>query len=182
MTDEEREMDISLADVEQENRLLKARIKRLMAETQVSNFERTATWLKACGKEPSAENMSLQVGCMVEEFCELLSCLRTDSEGYAKLLDRTRLDLEWFASKLKRRDQAIYIPHHLRIDALDALCDIEVTVNGVAYLASMDKPGADRAVLDSNDAKLVDGKPVILEGGKIGKPQGWTAPDLRGFV
>jgi hypothetical protein len=31
-------------------------------------------------------------------------------------------------------------------------------------------------------AKLVDGKPVILEGGKIGKPAGWTAPDLRGFV
>ena len=64
----------------------------------------------------------------------------------------------------------------------DALCDIEVTANGVAYLAEMDKPGADRAVLDSNDAKLVDGKPVILEGGKIGKPAGWTAPDLRGFV
>jgi hypothetical protein len=46
----------------------------------------------------------------------------------------------------------------------------------------MDKPGADRAVLDSNNAKLVDGKPVILEGGKIGKPPGWKAPDLRGFV
>lgn len=154
----------------------------LLEANQASNFKRTAAWLKACGKEPSAENMSVQVGCMIEEFCELLSCLRTDSEGYGKLLDRTRLDLEWFASKLKRRDQAIYIPHHLRTDALDALCDIEVTANGVAYLAEMDKPGADRAVLDSNDAKLVDGKPVILEGGKIGKPAGWTAPDLRGFV
>ena len=154
----------------------------LLEEIQTSNFKRTAAWLKACGKEPSAENTSVQVGCMIEEFCELLSCLRTDSEGYGKLLDRTRLDLEWFASKLKRRDQAIYIPHHLRTDALDALCDIEVTANGVAYLAEMDKPGADRAVLDSNDAKLVDGKPVILEGGKIGKPAGWTAPDLRGFV
>jgi len=154
----------------------------LLEEIQTSNFKRTAAWLKACGKEPSAENMSVQVGCMIEEFCELLSCLRTDSEGYGKLMDRTRLDLEWFASKLKRRDQEIYIPHHLRTDALDALCDIEVTANGVAYLAEMDKPGADRAVLDSNDAKLVDGKPVILEGGKIGKPAGWTAPDLRGFV
>ena len=154
----------------------------LLEANQASNFKRTAAWLKACGKEPGAENMSVQVGCMIEEFCELLSCLRTDSEGYGKLMDRTRLDLEWFASKLKRRDQAIYIPIHLRTDALDALCDIEVTANGVAYLAEMDKPGADRAVLDSNDAKLVDGKPVILEGGKIGKPAGWTAPDLRGFV
>lgn len=154
----------------------------LLEADQASNFKRTAAWLKACGKEPSAENMSVQVGCMIEEFCELLSCLRTDYEGYAKSLDRMRLDLEWFASKLKRRYQEIYIPHHLRTDALDALCDIEVAANGVAYLAEMDKPGADCAVLDSNDAKLVDGKPVILEGGKIGKPAGWTAPDLRGFV
>lgn len=182
MTEDEQNLDMLVAELERENRLLRARNERLMAEAAATNFERTADWLKACGKEPSAENVSVQVGCMVEEFCELLSCLRTDSEGYAKLLDRTRADLEWFASKLKRRDQAIYIPHHLRTDALDALCDIEVTANGVAYLAKMDKPGADKAVLASNDAKLVDGKPVILEGGKIGKPEGWTAPDLRGFV
>jgi hypothetical protein len=182
MNEEERELDIALAEAEQENRLLRARNERLMAEAEVSNFYRTAYWLKACGKEPSAENTSVQVGCMIEEFCELLSCLRTDSEGYAKLLDRTRLDLEWFASKLKRRDQAIYIPHHLRTDVLDALCDIEVTANGVAYLAKMDKPGADRAVLDSNDDKLENGKPVILPGGKIGKRQGWKAPNLLTFV
>jgi len=37
-------------------------------------------------------------------------------------------------------------------------------------------------VLDSNDAKLVDGKPVILPGGKIGKPEGWKAPNLSMFV
>lgn len=147
-----------------------------------TNFERTKAWLAACGKEPTPENLSVQVGCHIEEFCELLACLRTDSEGYAKLLDRTRLDMEWFASKLKRREQAVYIPTHMRTDALDALCDAEVTGNGVAYLAGFDKPNADQAVLASNDAKLVDGKPVILEGGKIGKPEGWKAPNLRPFV
>lgn len=146
------------------------------------NYQRTADWLKACGKEPSPENMSVQVGCMIEEFCEFIGTLRTDSEGYAKLMDRTRLDLEWFGSKLKRQDQFVYIPPHLRPDALDALCDTEVTVNGVAYLAGFDKPAADEAVLTSNEAKLVDGKPVILPGGKIGKPEGWKAPELRSFV
>ena len=148
----------------------------------MNNFERTANWLAACYKEPNAENLNVQIGCQIEEFCEFLKTLRTDSEGYAKLLDRTRLDLEWFASKLKRREQWVYIPIHLRTDALDALCDIEVTGNGVAYLAGMDKPGADVAVLASNDAKLVDGQPVILPGGKIGKPDNWESPDLRGFV
>lgn len=148
----------------------------------MTNYQRTADWLKACGKEPSPENLSLQIGCHIEEFCELLSVLRIESEGYAKLIERTRTDLEWFASKLKRREQQVYIPIHLRADALDALCDAEVTGNGVAYLAGFDKPQADLAVLASNDAKLVDGKPVILEGGKIGKPEGWKPPDLRGFI
>lgn len=148
----------------------------------MTNYQRTAAWLKTCGKEPSPENLSTQVGVQIEEFCELLACLRTDSEGYAKLLDRTRLDLTWFASKLKRGEQSVYIPVHLRVDALDALCDSEVTGNGVAYLAGFDKDAADLAVLDSNDSKLEDGVAVILEGGKIGKGKNYKPPNLRGFV
>lgn len=148
----------------------------------MSNYQRTADWLKACGKEPNVEGLSVQVGCHIEEFVEFMRSLRTDSDGYAQLIDRTCTDLEWFAGKLKRREQFVYIPPHLREDALDALCDLEVTGNGVAYMAGFRKEEADQAVLDSNDAKLVDGKPVILEGGKIGKPQGWQAPDIGGFV
>jgi predicted HAD superfamily Cof-like phosphohydrolase len=148
----------------------------------MSNYARTAAWLAACGKHPNLDNASVQIGCHIEELCEFLRTLRTSSEGYAKLLERTCDDLEWFAGKLKRTEQVAYIPLHLRADALDALCDTEVTGNGVAYMLGMDKPRADRAVLDSNDAKLVDGKPVILQGGKIGKPAGWVAPDLSRFV
>lgn len=147
-----------------------------------TNFQRTKAWLEACGKEPSPENVSLQIGCQIEEFCEFLATLRTDSEGYAKLLERTRTDLDWFAGKLKRREQSVYIPTHLRVDALDALCDIEVTGNGVAFFAGFDKDAADQAVIDSNDSKLEDGKAVILEGGKIGKGRHYRAPNLRGFV
>jgi|GEM_PF-724240 len=157
-------------------------VHALREHKHLTNYQRTAAWLAACGKEPSQENLSLQLGCHIEEFCELLSVLRTDSEGYAKLLDRTRLDLEWFASKLKRAEQQVYIPTHLRADALDALCDTDVTGNGVAYLAGFKKTEADQAVLASNEAKLIDGKPVILPGGKIGKPEGWKPPELRQFV
>lgn len=148
----------------------------------MTNYDRAAAWLAACGKAPSPENVSLQIGCHIEEFCEFIRTLRTDSDGYAKLLARTCDDLEWFASKLKRGEQMVHIPIHLREAALDALCDSEVTGNGVAYLAGMQKDRADEAVLAANAAKLVDGKPVILPGGKIGKPEGWTAPDLAGFV
>lgn len=148
----------------------------------MTNYQRTANWLKSCGKEPSIDNLSVQIGVHLEEFCELLACLRSDSEGYGKLLERTRTDLEWFAGKLKRREQFVYIPIHLRTDALDALCDSEVTGNGVAYLAQFDKDAADQEVLASNESKLEDGKPVILEGGKIGKGKNYKEPNLRGFV
>jgi predicted HAD superfamily Cof-like phosphohydrolase len=147
-----------------------------------TNYQRTKDWLTACGKTPSPEAASVQIGCHIEEFCEFLDTLRTDKEGYAKLIDRCKADLEWFARKLKCGDSVAYIPPHLREQCLDALCDTEVTGNGVAYLLGMNKPEADAAVLDSNDAKLIDGKPVILAGGKIGKPEGWQAPDLSRYV
>lgn len=148
----------------------------------MTNYQRTKAWLEACGKEPSPENVSLQIGCQLEEICEFLRTIRSDSEGYGKLLERTTTDLDWFAGKLKRGEQQVYIPIHLRTDALDALCDIEVTGNGVAFFAGFDKDAADQAVIDSNDSKLEDGKAVILPGGKIGKGKDYKAPDLRGFV
>jgi predicted HAD superfamily Cof-like phosphohydrolase len=148
----------------------------------ITNFQRTASWLHACGKGKTVDNLSVQIGCDIEEYCEFLRTLAVEKEGYQKLINRTCDDLEWFASKLKRKDLIARIPVDKREDALDALCDREVTGNGVAYLADFDKEEADEAVLASNDAKLVDGKPVLLEGGKIGKPPGWTAPNLKHFV
>lgn len=147
-----------------------------------SNYQHTADWLAACGKQPSADNLSVQIGCDLEETAELLRCLRVNKEGWTRLLERLVIDLESLGAELKRRELVAHFPNHLREDVLDALCDREVTGNGVAYLAGLNKPGADEAVLASNDAKLVDGKPVILPGGKIGKPDGWKPPDLRRFV
>ncbi|MEY4952370.1 MAG: Stenotrophomonas phage Pokken [Pseudomonadota bacterium] len=148
----------------------------------MTNFERTALWLSACGKTPGVENTSVQIGCHLEELIEFLRCLRLDSDGGQLIIDRTVVDIEWLAGKLKRRAYTAHIPNHLRAEALDALCDAEVTGNGVAYLAGMDKLSADLLVLAANDAKLVDGRPVLLEGGKIGKPEGWKAPDLSSLV
>jgi len=148
----------------------------------MTNHQRTARWLAACGKTPSVGDVSTQIGCDLEEFSEYLRCLRVDSDGWQRVLERATVDLQDLATEIKKGKRIAHIPNHLRIDALDALCDREVTGNGVAFLAGMDKDGADKAVLDSNDSKLVDGKPVILPGGKIGKPTGWTPPSLAPFV
>jgi predicted HAD superfamily Cof-like phosphohydrolase len=182
MNDNEREMDLALAEAEQENRLLRARNERLMAEAQATNFQRTAAWLQACGKVPGPAALSVQIGCHIEEFIEFLMCLDFDSAKDLENLESCVADMLHVAAGLKKGLLMASINPSDRIEALDAICDSEVTGNGVAYLAGFDKRGADMAVLASNDAKLVDGKPVILPGGKIGKPDGWKAPNLSGFV
>lgn len=147
----------------------------------MNNYQRTAAWLHACGKEQTPHNLSIQIGCHMEEFVEFLDAIHinigTDTKASVMLaLTDLAKGLKaggiWYAT----------IPLGRRVDALDALCDMEVTGNGIAYLADMEKDAADQAVIASNEAKLVDGKPVILPGGKIGKPEGWTPPNLTHYV
>lgn len=150
----------------------------------MSNFRRTADWLNACGKQPGGGALGVQIGCHIEEFVEFLDQLTIQDDNSLnvhRVAVASEL-LESVANALKSGNELVWIAPWDCERALDALCDMEVTGNGVAYLAGFDKEGADAAVLNSNDAKLVDGKPVLKEGGKIGKPPGWVAPDLSPFV
>lgn len=149
-----------------------------------TNFHRTAAWLHACGKRKGDPwNASTQIFCMLEEISELIETFRVNQDGWEKVRARIATDVKDMADAGKVGKIIAHIPSHRRVDALDALCDVEVTMNGVAYLANMDKESADIAVLESNDSKLnEDGTAVILEGGKIGKAPGYRPPDLKPFV
>lgn len=153
-----------------------------LQQQHLNNFMRTAQWLAACGKKQSAQTASLQIGCDMEEQAEFLELLDLDDNTMRDMLTAAIYNLKVVANSLKKGTATACIADSNRVHALDALCDREVTGNGVAFLLGFNKPAADEAVLASNDAKLVDGKPVILEGGKIGKPEGWVAPDLTSFV
>ena len=140
------------------------------------NFLRTAHWLAACGKEQNEANLSVQVGVHIEEMMEFVEQLDDVLPAYqeaALTLVDLALDYKKDGKIAKFKGEA---------KALDALCDTEVTGNGVAYFAGWNKLLADQRVLAANDAKLVDGKPVILAGGKIGKPEGWVPADLSDCV
>lgn len=146
-----------------------------------SNFRRTADWLAACGKEPSPEALSLQIACHLEEMAEFIETIRCTNENIEDWLYRAVRSLEE-ASNYVKSQPSVKLKINRDENALDALCDMEVTGNGVAYLAGWNKEGADQAVLASNKAKLLEGKPVILPSGKIGKPEGWQPPDLSKFT
>lgn len=148
-----------------------------------SNYQRTADWLFAAGKQQgNTEHISVQVGVDAEEFSEWLSCLRVNQDGWAKVLERIRQDLSDLANAIKVGKIVAHVPQHERVNALDALCDREVTANGCAWLLGFDKEGADAEVLQSNDSKLEDGKAVILPGGKIGKGRFYKKADLKGLI
>ena len=147
----------------------------------MTNYERTAQWLHACGKIPGHEgHLSVQIGVHFEECAELLDALNVVEHEGAQHLYVAANYLRKLSEKLKAGEWLATIND--RVGCLDALCDTQVTGDGIAYLAQMKKVEADRRVLASNESKLVDGKPVILEGGKIGKGPNYAPPVLDDLV
>lgn len=59
------------------------------------------------------------------------------------------------------------------------LADIIYIVCGTAVSYGIPLDKVFDAVHESNMAKLVDGKPIRREDGKILKPEGWTPPDIK---
>lgn len=70
------------------------------------------------------------------------------------------------------------------VEVLDALADIGYILAGTILNHGMQNIYDDAfdEVHRSNMAKLVDGKVLRREDGKVMKPQGWTAPQLAQFV
>jgi predicted HAD superfamily Cof-like phosphohydrolase len=71
-----------------------------------------------------------------------------------------------------------------KIEQLDALIDILVVTIGAIHSMGADAEGAWKEVMRTNFAKIdhETGKVRKREDGKVLKPQGWTAPDLKPFI
>ena len=70
------------------------------------------------------------------------------------------------------------------VEVIDALADIGYILGGTILNHGMQNIYDDAfdEVHRSNMAKLVDGKVLRREDGKVMKPQGWTSPQLAQFV
>lgn len=75
--------------------------------------------------------------------------------------------------------------HDDKVEMLDAVCDILVTVFGLAAKAGINQyiPEAFREVMNSNWSKLdAEGNPVYYESGKIGKSDLYYPPSLADII
>lgn len=128
-------------------------------------------WFDSAIPEPTDKNRRVQVGVFLEEVAETLSACKLGM--YARTVDS-------FANSLKFA--TIDLPDVERIKLLDGLCDVIVTVVGIAHNYNLDIMGALDEVDRSNWSKFIDGKPLFNEQGKIVKSAGYTPPDLTPFV
>ena len=68
------------------------------------------------------------------------------------------------------------------VEVADALADIIYIACGTAVSYGIPLDDVFAEVHRSNMAKLVDGKVIRREDGKVQKPEGWTAPDIKGVL
>ena len=70
------------------------------------------------------------------------------------------------------------------VEQLDALIDILVVTIGAIHSGGFDAEGAWKEVMRTNFAKIdhETGKVRKREDGKVLKPVGWTAPELKQFI
>ena len=71
-----------------------------------------------------------------------------------------------------------------RVEQLDALIDILVVTIGAIHSGGFDAEGAWKEVMSTNFAKIDRDTGLVRkrEDGKVLKPAGWTAPELKQFI
>lgn len=78
-----------------------------------------------------------------------------------------------------------YIEAEEKLDIVgiaDALADIIYIACGTAVSYGIPLDKVFEEVHRSNMAKLVDGKPIYREDGKVLKPEGWTPPNIKAII
>jgi len=68
------------------------------------------------------------------------------------------------------------------VEITDALADIIYIACGTAVSYGIPLDDVFAEVHRSNMAKLVDGKVIRREDGKVKKPEGWTSPDIKSIL
>lgn len=133
-------------------------------------------WHERARPKPTLRDFDVQLGCHLEEFCEMLDALQMDSPRLGTL----RVVAGNLAHDLKTGKTVAAISD--RKGLLDSLADQIVTAVGIGHCAGMKTAEAVRRVNTSNWSKFdTDGQPIRDANGKIAKGPAYQAPDLEGL-
>lgn len=138
-------------------------------------------WHKKARPKPTDKDFSVQLGCHLEEVCEMLETVafHHGTKPVAGYDMEVYVGLCGLADLLKRGKISAVVTG--RRGLLDSLADQIVTAVGVGRCAGMDVPEAARRVDASNWSKFIDNEPVFDANGKIAKGPNYRKPDLTGL-
>jgi predicted HAD superfamily Cof-like phosphohydrolase len=114
-----------------------------------------------------------------------------DQEKFMRACDQTvegfntdQFDLYMKLIEEECRELGDAVGQRDKVETLDALIDILVVTIGAVHSMGADAESAWKEVMRTNFAKIDrdTGKVRKREDGKVLKPVGWTAPDLKPFL
>lgn len=153
-----------------------------MHDDNSNTLKRTLEWFKEAKPNPTPADIGVQMGVHLEEVVELLQTLLGSNQNAALNVLCAKENLHRLAEDMKANPHLYQIPEEDRQEALDALCDQNVTGAGTAYMLGMDFEGAMQEVNRSNFSKFVNGKAIFTEQGKIAKGPAYFKPDLSPYI
>ena len=133
-------------------------------------------WFKAAKPEPTRKDKVTQLACIFEEVSEL-----AEAYGLKGLAEKLNDESERL-KKVTPLHAERFLTGRNKVDILDATSDITVTVQGLNQLMGFDGIGALEEVIRSNNSKMVDGKFIFDDNGKIDKPNSFREPNLKPFL
>ena len=133
-------------------------------------------WFKAAKPEPTGKDKVTQLACIFEEVSEL-----AEAYGLKGLAEKLNDESERL-KKVTPLHAERFLTGRNKVDILDATSDITVTVQGLNQLMGFDGIGALEEVIRSNNSKMVDGKFIFDDNGKIDKPNSFREPNLKPFL
>lgn len=134
-------------------------------------FDDCQNWFQVCKPSPTESDISTQAGAVLEEMAEFVESLGLSAS-----------QLRDYSTQFYQNSLPIPETVEDKVNQLDAISDILVTLTGYSYMKGFDLKGAFEEVNLSNASKLENGKPVLREDGKIMKGKDYKAPELKPFI
>ena len=144
--------------------------------------DNTVNWFKQAKPNPTAKDIYVQIGCHLEEVCEMLQALNLTVTPAYRELKALSDEYKQLAKECLNKDLERVVESWDKLALLDSLADQCVTSVGVGYMLNFDMQGAIGEVNRSNYSKFENGVPIFDKNGKIAKGVNYESPQLEPYL
>ena len=149
---------------------------------KLSPITDTVNWFKKAKPNPTAKDIYVQIGCHLEEVCEMLQALNLTVTPAYRELKALSDECKQLAKDCLNKDLERVIESWDKLALLDSLADQYVTGVGVGYMLNFDIQGAFGEVNRSNYSKFENGIPIFDKNGKIAQGVNYEPPNLKPYL